>query len=129
MTVQDLSALAGALRNPDDPAHLMVIKGVPRRIRIYAGATLIADSHKALRVLEIGKSFHDPVVYVPECDLTTRLDALERTTFCPIKGEASYVTHKGEEIGWVYRAPIPMAEQLTAHHAFWPDKVRLVEGE
>jgi len=129
MTVQATSALEGAIRNPDNPAHLMVIKDVPRRIRIYDGILLLADSRRALRVLEIGKSFYDPVLYIPETDLETRTDHVDRTTYCPIKGEASYVSQDGEEIGWVYRSPIAMARQLADHYAFWPAKVRVVEGE
>ncbi|WP_269585740.1 DUF427 domain-containing protein [Roseibium sp. Sym1] len=129
MTVQATPALEGAIRNPDNPAHLMVIRDVPRRIRIYHGAALLADSTHALRVLEIGKSFYDPMIYVPEADLKTKLGHVDRTTFCPIKGEASYVSHDGDEIGWVYRTPVAMAGQLEGHHAFWPAKVRVVEGE
>ncbi|GAB4521168.1 MAG: DUF427 domain-containing protein [Roseibium sp.] len=122
-------AFDNAIRNPGDPGHLMVIRQVPRRIRIFDGAALIADTRHALRVMEIGKSFYDPVLYVPEADLKTRLGHVDRTTFCPIKGEASYVSHEAVEIGWVYREPIATARQLAGHHAFWPDKVRIVEGE
>jgi len=129
MTAPATQAFESAIRNPDDANHLMVIKDVPRRIRIYHGAALLADTTRALRVLEIGKAFYDPVLYVPEADLKTRLGHVDRATHCPIKGDASYVSHDGEEIGWVYRDPIAMAGQLTAHHAFWPAKVRVVEGE
>lgn len=129
MTALTTPALDAAIRNPDNPAHLMVIKDVPRRIRIYQGASLLADSHHALRVLEIGKSFYDPVIYVPQADLKTRLGFVDKSSHCPIKGEASYVSHDGEEIGWVYKTPVPMAAKLAYCYAFWPSKVRLVEGE
>ncbi|AQQ07476.1 hypothetical protein B0E33_17165 [Roseibium algicola] len=117
------------MRNPENPDHLMVIKDVPRRIRIYQGAALLADSINAVRVLEIGKSFYDPVIYVPEADLKTRFGYVDKSTHCPIKGDASYISHDGEEIGWVYRSPVPMAEKLAGHYAFWPSKVRIIEGE
>lgn len=129
MSATAAQAFEDAIRNPGNRDHLMVIKDVPRRIRIYHGTTLIADSTRALRVLEIGKSFYDPVLYVPEMDLKTPLGNIERSTHCPIKGDASYVSNDGDEIGWVYRTPIPMAGRLTAHYAFWPAKVRVVEGE
>lgn len=129
MSATALQAFNDAIRNPGNPDHLMVIKDVPRRIRIYHGATLIADSTSALRVLEIGKTFYDPVFYLPEADLKTGLETVDRSTHCPIKGDASYVAVDGDEIGWVYRTPIPMADRLTAHYAFWPAKVRVVEGE
>ncbi|POF28572.1 DUF427 domain-containing protein [Roseibium marinum] len=129
MTLETGPAFENAIRNPDNPAHLMVIKDISRRIRIYAGDTLLADSTGAIRVIEIGKSVYDPVVYVPETDLTADFGEMDRSTHCPIKGDASYVSFGGEEIGWVYRTPIPMADRLAAHYAFWPKKVRLVEGE
>ena len=101
MTAQTMPAFDTAIRNPENPDHLMVIKDVPRRIRIYQGAALLADSINAVRVLEIGKSFYDPVIYVPEADLKTRFGYVDKSTHCPIKGDASYISHDGEEIGWL----------------------------
>ena len=129
MTDLSTPAFEKAIRNPANPAHLMVIKDVPRRIRIYAGDTLLADSTKALRVMEVGKSVYDPVVYVPESDLKTDFDPVDKNSHCPIKGDAAYVSLGGEEIGWIYTSPLDMASQLASHYAFWPAKVRLVEGE
>ncbi|MEM8703014.1 MAG: DUF427 domain-containing protein [Pseudomonadota bacterium] len=124
-----IASLADAIRNPDDPNHMMVIKTASRRMRVYAGDILLADSTSALRVMELGKSVYDPVVYFPEEDVIAPLDPAEKSTHCPIKGDASYVSLEGEEIGWVYRDPIPMTRQLKGHHAFWPSKTRLVEGD
>ncbi|MEO9530911.1 DUF427 domain-containing protein [Roseibium sp.] len=129
MTVPPSSAFDTAIRNPDNSAHLMVIKDVPRRVRIFSGDMLLADSRNALRVLEIGKSFYDPVIYVPESDLKARFGTIDKATHCPIKGNAGYVALEGVEIGWVYRTPIVMAERLEGHYAFWPEKVRVVEGD
>lgn len=127
--VSGTSALADAIRNPDRPDHLMVIKPIEQRVRIYVDDNLLADSTSALRIMEIGKSLYHPVVYVPEADLTASFGKLDKTTHCPIKGDASYVEIEGEEIAWVYREPIKMAAQLENHYAFWPDKIRLVEGD
>ncbi|MCV0424701.1 MAG: DUF427 domain-containing protein [Roseibium sp.] len=129
MNVLATAAFENAVRNPSNPDHLMVIKDVPRRIRIYANDTLLADSTNALRVLEIGKSVYDPVVYIPKTDLTAEFEPVEKSTYCPIKGDASYVALDGDEIGWVYEAPIEMAGLLKSHFAFWPTKIRLVEGD
>ncbi|GAA0776065.1 DUF427 domain-containing protein [Roseibium denhamense] len=117
-----------AIRNPGDPGHLMVIKPVKRRVRIYTGDVLIADTTAALRVMEIGRSVYDPVIYVPEQDVLVALGNIEKSTHCPIKGDASYVSLGTVEIGWTYKNPIPTSEILAGHLAFWPDKVRLVEG-
>ncbi|WP_299483965.1 DUF427 domain-containing protein [uncultured Roseibium sp.] len=124
-----MPALNEAIRNPDNPAHMMVIKNVPRRIRVYAGDVLLADSTSAQRVIEFGKSVYDPVVYIPEADLVAIFETVERSTHCPIKGDASYIALEGTEIGWVYRDPISITDQLKECYAFWPAKTRLVEGE
>ncbi|MEM9633639.1 MAG: DUF427 domain-containing protein [Pseudomonadota bacterium] len=129
MTALTSSAFDTAIRNPDNPGHLMVIKDVPRRVRIYAGDVLLADSVNALRVMEIGKAVYDPVIYVPESDLTASFTSVDKSTFCPIKGDASYVALNGEEIAWVYKSPISMASRLATHFAFWPAKTRQIEGE
>ncbi len=124
-----IASLADAIRNPDDPNHMMVIKTASRRMRVYAGDILLADSTSALRVMELGKSVYDPVVYFPEEDVIAPLDPAEKSTHCPIKGDASYVSLEGEEIGWVYRDPIPRTRQRKGHHACCPSKTRLVEGD
>lgn len=123
------SAPAGAIRNPANPAHFMVIKPVKRRIRVYAGNTLLADTTDAVRILETGKTAYDPVIYVPKSDLSAELDAEDRNTHCPLKGDAAYFSLGGEELSWSYPAPFPFAMVLKDRHAFWPDKVRQVEGE
>lgn len=129
MSDTSIAALRDAIRNPDDPNHMMVIKSAPRRMRVFAGDTLLADSTSALRVMELGKSVYDPVIYFPQEDIVAPLEAVEKSTYCPIKGDASYVSLAGEEVGWVYEDPIQMTSQLKGHHAFWPSKTRLVEGE
>jgi len=120
---------ADAIRNPANPAHFMVIKPVNRRIRVYAGETLLADSTNAIRVMETGRTVYDPVVYVPKPDLAASLENIDKSTHCPIKGDAAYVGLNGKEVGWSYPDPLPFAIALKDRHAFWPDKVRLVEGE
>ena len=129
MTALATPAFDNAVRNPGNPDHLMVIKEIPNRIRIYSGNTLLADSTNALRVMEIGKAVYDPVVYIPETDLKAAFEPVDKSTHCPIKGDASYVALDGEEIGWVYETPIAMAGRLKSHFAFWPAKTRLIEGD
>lgn len=120
---------ADAIRNPANPDHLMVLKPVKRRVRIYTGDTLLADSTRALRILEVGKSVYDPVVYVPGDDLLPNFDRLAKSTHFPLKGDASYVALNGEELGWAYKNPIEVASAIKGYFAFWPQKTRLIEGE
>ncbi|MEP3429830.1 MAG: DUF427 domain-containing protein [Roseibium sp.] len=132
MTVTDVlnaDAYKDAIRNPANSNHLMVIKDISRRIRIYAGDILLVDSNNALRVMEVGKSVYDPVIYVPEDDLVATFQSVDKSTYCPIKGDASYIALEGVELGWVYKSPLDMTAQLKSHYAFWPAKTRLVEGD
>src|SRR6185312_7058426 len=57
-----------------------------RRVRIELGGRTIADSIRALRVLETS---HPPTVYVPPEDMTAGvLRPVERSTWCEFKGRA-----------------------------------------
>ncbi|MCY0096037.1 DUF427 domain-containing protein [Hoeflea ulvae] len=121
--------LEGAIRNPANPNHLMVIRPIKRTVRVYVDGTLIAETQNALRVMEMGKSLYDPAIYVPASDITADLEPLEKTSHCPIKGDASYVALNGNEIAWTYNNNLDISEQLAGHFAFWPDKVKITEGD
>ena len=123
----DHPALADAVRNPDNPLHLMVLKPVKAMVRVHFADQLIAETSEALRVMEIGKSVYDPMVYVPEKDLKTVLDPVDRKTTCPLKGEARYLALGEEELGWTYET-YDFAQALTGFVGFWPNKVRVTEG-
>lgn len=120
--------IVNAIRNPTNGNHFMVIKPIDRAIKIYAGDRLLASTTSALRVLEVGKSVYDPVVYIPLTDIIVALEPIEKATHCPLKGDAHYLTLDGDEIGWTYDNPLDFADALSGHVAFWPNKVRLVEG-
>lgn len=117
------------IRNPGNAAHFMALKPVKQRVRIYAGDTLLADSHNAVRLVEVGRGVYDPLIYVPKEDLTAPLEKLDKSTHCPLKGDASYHAFQGEEIAWSYDAPLDFAKGLAGLRAFWPAKVRIEEGE
>ena len=68
----------------------MVLKPVERRVRIWFGDHLLAESTNALCLLEIGRKAHDPVFYIPAGDIVFDLEKIEKTTHCPLKGDASY---------------------------------------
>jgi len=118
----------GAIRNPANPNHFMVIKPVDRRVRIFYGERLLADTTNAVCVIEIGRKAYDPVLYVPAGDLAAPLDEIDKTTHCPLKGDASYYAVDGEEVGWAYNEPFDFAAGLAGRHAFWARKVRIEQG-
>jgi uncharacterized protein (DUF427 family) len=121
--------LEGALRNPANPNHLMVIRPIKRTVRVYVGDALVAETKNALRVMEMGKSLYDPTIYIPATDILVTLKPLDKTSHCPLKGDASYVALNDEEIAWSYDRPLVVSKQLAGHFAFWPDKVRITEGD
>ncbi|MBO6561725.1 MAG: DUF427 domain-containing protein [Nisaea sp.] len=118
----------GAIRNPSNPDHFMVLQPVKRRARVYFGNTLVADSRDALRVIEIGTRAYEPRLYFPPSAIKVPLEQLEKATHCPLKGEADYFALDGREIGWAYRA-YDFAAPLDGLTSFWGDGMRIVEGD
>lgn len=135
MQPSDVTLVQGAAHNPNEPRHFMRIKPLRRQIRVYRGDRLLAESTTALRVLEVGRDVYDPVYYLPRADVRTPLEPLELSTHCPIKGDAAYFALPGEgdeptveKIAWSYQTPIPMAEALKGHVAFYPEHVRFEDA-
>ena len=104
----------------------MRIKPVPTRVRIRLGDTVLADSSNAVRLLEVGKDFYDPVIYVPPQDIRVPLDLIAgRTSHCPLKGDATYHTcsgwttrHANDYLAWSYAEPFGFASDLAELVAF-----------
>jgi len=98
------------------------VEPVPERIRVVVDGVTIADSARALRVLETAGP---PVYYVPPDD--ARVDLLRASphaSFCEWKGSAAY--HSLElggrtihNIAWSYPAPLPGYEAIRDHLAFY----------
>ncbi len=108
-----------------------------RRIRIVHGGAVLAETKRALRVLETS---HPPVYYIPQEDIVTeRLRLSERGgSFCEFKGVASYwsVLSLTEEVlvqdvAWSYARPSPGYAALAGHLAFYASRVDecTVDGE
>jgi uncharacterized protein (DUF427 family) len=97
-----------------------------RRVRVMVGDEAIADSVRAVRVLETG---HPPVWYIPPDDVQMDLlDNSTTSTFCEWKGTASYWTLTAggrtvEDVAWSYQEPIPAFEALRGYLAFYPSRV------
>jgi uncharacterized protein (DUF427 family) len=98
-----------------------------RRVRIELGGRALADSDRALRVLETS---HPPTIYVPRADVCMELVEIGRgpTTWCEFKGTASYVDavvgrRRTRSVGWTYANPSAGYEELREHVAFYPGRV------
>ncbi len=97
-----------------------------RRARVVLGGVTIADSTRALRVLETS---HPPVLYLPPGDiLAGTLTPVRNRTWCEFKGATSYfdVAAGGRsEAGaaWTFVEPVPGFEAIAGHVAFYPSRM------
>jgi uncharacterized protein (DUF427 family) len=96
----------------------------PRRIRVVFGGVTIADSTRALRVLETS---HPPTYYVPLDDVVqAHLAAADGSTYCEWKGDASYFDvvageRRARRAAWTYRRPSGPYQSLRNHVAFYAE--------
>ena len=110
--------------------HSVRIKANLNRVRAVFGGRIIADTRRALTVLETGL---EPVWYFPRADVEMGcLDKTDHHTRCPYKGQASYytLTVDGRPVKnavWSYEDPITAVLALKGYIAFYPDKVELHE--
>lgn len=97
-----------------------------RRVRIEHGGEVIAESDRALRVLETASP---PTIYVPREDIRMDLltEAEGKQTFCEWKGPASYLHvaagEPAEAAAFYYPEPRPGFEELRDHVAFYAGRV------
>jgi len=104
-----------------------VVEACPRHVRVELDGQSLADSNRALRVLE--KS-HPPTIYVPADDVRLKLlvPSRVRSTWCEFKGAARYLDariddRRCEAVAWTYPQPSPGYEELKDHFAFYPGRV------
>ncbi len=98
-----------------------------RRVRVELAGEVLADSTRALRVLETS---HPPTVYIPPADVRAGLltPSGARSTWCEYKGAATYFDaavgdRHVRAVAWTYREPSPAYEALRDHIAFYPGRV------
>lgn len=99
---------------------------VDNRIRVEFAGAIIADSRRAIRVLETSSP---PVYYIPPDDIAqAHLVASTRSALCEWKGMSQYWSVKvgdrlAENAGWSYRDPWEGFEQLRDYIAFNASKM------
>lgn len=105
-----------------------------RHVRVVAGGRIIAETTRAVRVLETS---HPPTYYIPAEDVSMEfLDASERSSSCEFKGRAEYycVQIDGDvrrNAAWSYPDPAPAFSSIAGHIAFYPSAMDecTVDGE
>lgn len=95
-----------------------------RHVRVYAGDVLVAESRRAVRVLETGAP---PTFYLPPQDVcVNRLHhQAAASSFCEWKGTADYfdVQYAGVTIrqaAWRYPAPFEAFAAIAGYFCFYP---------
>lgn len=97
-----------------------------RRVRVTFGGETIADSERAVRVLETS---HAPVYYIPRADVRMEfLHPSKRKTMCEFKGQATYwsirVNDKtAENAAWSYEVPLPLFKVIEGYLAFYASRM------
>lgn len=97
-----------------------------RRVRVELGGETIAESGRALRVLETS---HPPTIYLPPEDVVlARFEPVARRSFCEWKGSASYydVVADGRReaaAAWSYPDPSPGFAALKDFISLYPGRM------
>jgi len=103
------------------PDHPITIEPTPGRVVVRLGDRIIADTDEALTLREAS---YPAVHYIPRkhVDLAS-LDASTHQTYCPYKGDASYLGAPGlPNSVWSYETPYEAVAAIAGHLAFYPDR-------
>ena len=98
------------------------VEPVAARVRVIVDGVTVADTTRAMRVLETS---HPPVYYVPRADIRAgAIRPANGSSVCEWKGIASYwsiVTplRRVERAGWSYEDPSGGFESIAGHVAFY----------
>ena len=93
------------------------------RVRVILDGATLADSGRAIRVLETS---HPPTFYLPPGDVDMlRLHEVPGSSLCEWKGLASYYDVPGARamrprVAWTYHEPTPAFRQIADYIAFYP---------
>ena len=105
----------------EESGHYAKTRASDQAYQVFFNGQLILESSRVVLLDEHynGKDF-PAVVYFPKADI----DSLETTdsdlsTYCPIKGDASYRNYQDIDNGiWCYREPVEAVSQIKNHFAF-----------
>ncbi len=100
------------------------LEPVTKRIRIEFNGVTIAETVRAMRVLETS---HPPVYYIPPDDIRMEfLSTASGSSFCEWKGSARYWTvtvgdRIGDRVAWSYPDPTGDFGPIAGHLAFYAE--------
>jgi uncharacterized protein (DUF427 family) len=97
------------------------VQPVAQRIVVRLGGSLVAETTRALRVLE---THHAPTYYLPRADVQARLRPVQGSSFCEWKGVARYFDVQAGSVtaaraAWAYDHPTAGFAALAGHVALY----------
>jgi len=103
------------------PDHPITIEPTQGRVIVKQGDTVIADTTDALTLRE---AKYPAVHYIPRKDANLALlEASAHHSYCPYKGDASYLSAPGlPNAIWSYEQPYDAVAEIAGHLAFYPDR-------
>ena len=112
--------------HPRDPYTRVDILASSRHVRVEIDGVAVADSRQPRILFETGLP---PRYYLPLTDV--RMDLLRPSateSHCPYKGTAAYWSVDSgqqvhEDIGWIYRTPLPESQKIAGLACFYNEKV------
>jgi len=108
------------------PDYRIEIDQIDTGISVVIDGEIILESEQ---VLLLSEQDHEPVYYFPRDAIRMALlHKINKTTFCPYKGDAIHwsLKLKNREIkiaAWSYEAPFEQVAKIKNHIAFYPDVV------
>lgn len=104
----------------------------PQPVTVYFNDVVVASTKEALRLEETG---YDPVYYIPRDRVEMAyLEATDKRTTCPYKGEATYWTisamgRAGQNGAWSYETAHEGVKEIAGYIAFDKRAVRIEVDE
>ena len=132
MKYEEITLVPDAIHNRADPRHYMTIKTSQKFWLAKIEEHVLAKSHTAIELKEVGLDIYPPVIYFPSKDvMTTHLKKNKKNTFCPLKGSTYYLDFfsnqtKISDVAWVYEITITEASKIQNMFAFDTSKVSLI---
>ena len=135
ITRETVTLCTTTIHNPTEPRHFMALKPIDRMVIVMLGNAPLVETRNAVRLIEVGRDVYHPAIYVPMDDVKASLRENERTSHCPLKGDAIYFDLMGtdgqvhtKDIAWAYPEPFVFAPELAGLLSFYTDKLTMVEA-
>lgn len=113
--------------NPTVAEHKASVDAVDGTIIVSIGEIVLAETERAVHLFEqSARGKYPPVLYVPKDDVSGDLVPIaDKSTHCPLKGDASYLSFDGNEVAWIYDRPLKDAAIMSNYVGFYSDKVKI----